>query len=126
VVIVVLMALFLAAAALSVDVAFMHLANAQLKASTDAAAMAAVEVLGQTQDVSAARAAAKHIALNNAVSGQGVILTDGDIVLGRGRFLSDGSVSFLPGQTPVNAATQRARFAVRGFAVVFCEDLRNR
>lgn len=109
VLIVILMALFLAAAALSVDVAFMHLTNAQLKASTDAAAMAAVEVLGQTQDVSAARAAAKHIALNNAVSGQGVILTDNDIVLGRGRFLSDGSVSFLPAQIPVNAARVTGR-----------------
>ena len=109
VLIVVLMALFLAAAALSVDVAFMHLANAQLKASTDAAATAAVEMIGRTQSAAEARAAAKYIALSNAVSGEGVILVDNDIVLGRGRFLSDGSVNFTAGQTPHNAARVTGR-----------------
>jgi hypothetical protein len=101
--------LFLAAAALSVDVAYMHLVNSQLRASTDAAAMAAVEVLGRNQTASVARSAAKHVALVNEVAGQGVILTDEDIVLGRGRFHIDGSVIFTAGQTPFNAARVTGR-----------------
>jgi Ca-activated chloride channel homolog len=109
VLIVILLALFLAAAALSVDVAYMHLVNGQLRASTDAAAMATVELIGRTQNATAARAAAKHVALSNTVSGQGVILADNDIVLGRGRFLADGSVSFTAGQTPHNAARVTGR-----------------
>jgi Ca-activated chloride channel homolog len=109
VLIVVLLMLFLAAAALSVDVAYMHLVNRQLGNSTDAAAMAAVEVLGRNQSATVARSAAKHVALSNLVSGQGVILTDEDIVLGRGRFHIDGSVIFAAGQTPFNAARVTGR-----------------
>ncbi|MCH5375245.1 MAG: VWA domain-containing protein [Planctomycetes bacterium] len=109
VLVVLMLAAFLATAALSVDVAYMHLVNSQLRASTDAAAMAAVEVLGRNQNATAARNAAKYVALTNQVSGQGVILTDGDIVLGRSRFQADDSVSFTPGQMPFNAARVTGR-----------------
>jgi Mg-chelatase subunit ChlD len=109
VLIVILLVLFLAAAALSVDVAYMHLVNAQLRSSTDAAAQAAVEVLGQTQNPAAARAAAKHIASVNTVASSGVTLTDADIVLGRGRWQSNGTVSFTANQTPLNAARVTGR-----------------
>ncbi len=107
--IVILLAIFLATAALSVDIAYMNLVNDQLRASTDAAAMAAVEMLGQAQSVTAARAAAKHVALNNEVAGQGVILTDEDIVFGRSRFQANGAVSFTAGVTPYNAARVTGR-----------------
>jgi Ca-activated chloride channel homolog len=85
------------------------LVNGQLRASSDAAAMAAVEVLGRTQNAAAAQAAAKHVALTNTVSNQGLVLTDADIVLGRGRFQSSGAVSFTAGQMPFNAARVTGR-----------------
>ena len=87
----------------SVDVAYMHLVNSQLRAATDAAAKAATDTLSRTEDVDAARQAAKDLAAANLVGGQPLVLSDGDIVFGSSHTATNGSVSFTPGGTPLSA-----------------------
>jgi Flp pilus assembly protein TadG len=56
---------FLASVVLSVDVAYMQLTKAKLRAATDAASRAAGEGLSREQDTNYARQAAKNIAAAN-------------------------------------------------------------
>jgi Ca-activated chloride channel homolog len=105
----VLLVLFLACVAFSVDVAYMDLVNAELRASTDAAAKAAVTILNVTNDDNLARIAAKTVAESNQVAGRPLILEDTDIVFGRVDFQSNGTSVFRPGATPFGAARIEGR-----------------
>lgn len=78
---VVLIIMFIGAA-LAIDVAYMHLARAELRTATDAAARAGAEALGRLQDRDAATQAAIRVAAANEVAGQPLILTPGDIQFG--------------------------------------------
>lgn len=95
---------FLAAAAFSIDVAYMHLVNSELRAAADAAAKSAVSTLGRTHDEDEARKAAIQTAAANLVAGQPLVIRPSDITFGQGRPQADGTIAFLPGQTPVGAA----------------------
>ncbi len=106
-----LMVVLVGTAAFSVDIAYGHLVRAELRASTDAAAKAAVGVLAETEDESAARRAAMDIAAANPVAGRPLILESGDIVFGSGQLLEDGTFQFVPGQTPYGAARVTGRGA---------------
>lgn len=99
-----LLVVFLAAVALSVDVAYMYLVKTELRAATDAAAKAAVTTLATTGDVTRARDAARQVAEANLVAGRPLLLQDQDIVFGQTELREDGSVVFLPGATPYGAA----------------------
>ena len=99
-----LMMIFLATAAISVDVAYMQLVRSELRASTDAAARAAVVMLGETEDTDAARLTAQQIARVNTVAGRELILKPEDIVFGSARLIPGGAIEFLPGVTPYRAA----------------------
>ena len=103
------MMIFLATAAISVDVAYMQLVRGELRASTDAAARAAVVMLGETGDTGTARLTAQQIARTNAVAGQQLILEPQDIVFGSGRLTNSGAFEFLPGVTPYRAAMVTGR-----------------
>jgi uncharacterized protein YegL len=100
----ILLTAFLAAAAFSIDVAYMHLVNSELRAATDAAAKSAVSNLSRTHDVDQARQAAIETASANLVAGRPLVLQPTDIVFGKGQLQSDGTIAFLPGQTPLCAA----------------------
>ncbi|MCA9147864.1 MAG: hypothetical protein KDA92_01130, partial [Planctomycetales bacterium] len=100
-----LMAAFFITVIFSVDVAYMHLINAQLRAATDASAKAAVEVLARTEDVAAAREAAKNLAALNMVGGKPLTLEDGDIEFGSSdTSRADGKIGFVSGGSPLSAA----------------------
>src|SRR5262245_58435464 len=71
---------FLASVAFSVDVSYMQLTRTKLRAATDAAARAAGEGLSREQDIDYARQVAKDIAAANQVAGEPLLLDDSDIV----------------------------------------------
>jgi len=95
--------IFIGLAALSVDVAYMHLTRTQLRAATDAAARAGGEALSRLQNANAARAAAKQLAAANLVAGEPLQLADSDIVFGFSDKLADGSWGFTAGASPTNS-----------------------
>ena len=99
-----LLIVFLVAVVFSVDIAYMHMAKAELRAATDAAARAAAEALSRTQDLAAARQAAKDIAAANAVAGDSLLLADEDIVFGNAVRQANGAWVFTADATPINSA----------------------
>ncbi len=106
----VLLFVFLAMAAMSVDIAYMHLVRSELRAATDAAATAAAETLSRTQDSQAAIQAGKELALANKVAGAGLQLRDQDFVLGNASFSAQtGKYAFTPEGTPVNSIRVNAQ-----------------
>jgi uncharacterized protein YegL len=92
------------AAALSVDIARIHVTRAELRTATDAAARAAVETLSRTQSTDQAIASAKDLAASNLVAGEPLLLKDSNIVFGRSQPTSDGAFDFVPGLQPFNSA----------------------
>jgi Flp pilus assembly protein TadG/uncharacterized protein YegL len=104
-----LMMILLGTAAFSIDVAYMDLIRGELRAATDAAARAAVEVLGQTEDTTAARAAAVQVAGTNLVGGRPLVLEPQDIVFGNCTVQASGTFTFNPGATPYRSARVTGR-----------------
>ncbi len=100
----VLLVAFLAASAFTIDVAYMHLVNSELRAASDAAAKSAVSELGRTHDVDLARQAAIRTAAANRVAGRSLVLQPMDIVFGRGKMQKNGSIRFQQGRKPFSAA----------------------
>lgn len=98
-----LLIVFLAAAAFSVDVAYMQLTQTQLRAATDAAARAGGEIYARTNDIDAARDAAISTAGRNLVAGQPLQLGSGDIQFGTFSRASDGSVVFTVNEDSVSS-----------------------
>ena len=99
----VVMVILFVAAALSVDIARMHVTRSELRTATDAAARAAVEALGREQSQAAAIDAALAIAKENQVAGKGLTLDTDKILFGTSSEQADGSFNFVEGGTPVNS-----------------------
>lgn len=93
----------LAAAAFSVDVAYMQLVRTELRRATDAGARAGGEALSRTEDVDLARAAAKDAAARNTVAGQALVLEDADIVFGNSAQGDNGKWHFTAAAEPFNS-----------------------
>jgi hypothetical protein len=113
---------FLASVAFSVDVSYMQLTRTKLRAATDAAARAAGEGLSREQDIDYARQAAKDIAAANQVAGEPLLLDDSDIVFGKSTQLSSGAWGFVPNAQPINAVRvfgRRTREAPSGSVPTF-------
>src|SRR5262245_65312219 len=72
----VMIIVFLASVVFSVDVSYMQLTKAKLRAATDAAARAAGEGLSRVQDLNYARQAAKDVAASNYGAGKPPVLDD--------------------------------------------------
>ena len=68
--------------AMAIDVAWMQLARTELRTATDAASRAGAKVLGMTQDVDQARAAAVDAASRNVVAGESFVIEPGDVEIG--------------------------------------------
>ena len=87
--------------AFAVDVAYMQLVRAELRAATDAAAKAgALELRLTDGDGAAARAAAIAAAAKNNVGGKPLTLNGSEITLGRSVYSGDGTYQFVANQTP--------------------------
>jgi len=113
---------FLASVAFSLDVSYMQLTKAQLRSATDAAARAAGEGLARVQDIDYARQAAKDIALANSVAGKPLVIDDSDIVFGHSDQLANGAWDFTPGGAPINSVEvsgRRTRSAPSGSVPLF-------
>lgn len=100
--------IFLISAALSVDVANMHMVRAELRTATDAAARAGAESLARNQDLELARTAAIEIAALNRVAGKGLTLQASDVLLGNSSPNAAGEFVFSEGVVPVNSVQVRA------------------
>jgi len=117
-----MMIVFLASVAFSVDVAYMQLTKIKLRSATDAAARAAGEGLSRAQDINYARQAAKDIAAANLVAGDPLLLDDSDIVFGNSSQQGSGAWAFTPGGQPINAVRvngRRTREAPSGSVPIF-------
>jgi uncharacterized protein YegL len=90
-------------AVFAVDVAYMELVRTELRSATDAAARAGTRELSLTQDAAQARTAAKDAASRNKVSGDGLLLKDGDIEIGRSLRTGTARYVFTNGGTPSNS-----------------------
>ena len=99
---VVIVILFVAAA-LSVDIARIHVTRSELRTATDAAARAAVEALGREQSQAAAVAAALAIADANEVAGERLTLDPNKQPVLLSNENGDGSFSFEEGAEPFNS-----------------------
>jgi Flp pilus assembly protein TadG len=95
--------------AMAVDVGYIQLVRSEMRASTDAAARAAGEALSRTQSLTQARQSAKDLANANKVAGAPLLLADSDIVFGLSTRNSDGTWSFNPSGTPINAVRVNSR-----------------
>ena len=91
------------AAAIGIDVAYMHVTRAELRTATDAAARAGVEALGRTQNVNAARQAAIDFAARNTVAGVPLQIAAGDIEIGSTVGGNNSRFTFRPNATPPTA-----------------------
>lgn len=117
-----MMIVFLASVALSVDVAYMQLTKIKLRSAADAAARAAGEGLSRVQDENYARQAAKDIAAANLVAGQPLLLDDSDVIFGKSSQQANGAWTFTPNGQPVNAVRvngRRTREAPSGSVPIF-------
>jgi hypothetical protein len=117
-----MMIVFLASVAFSVDVAYMQLTKMKLRSATDAAARAAGEGLSRVQDTAYARQAAKDIAAANLVAGQPLLLDDADIIFGKSEQQASGAWAFTPNAQPINAVRvngRRTRTAPSGSVPIF-------
>lgn len=101
--------ILLIAAAISIDVAYMHVVRAELRTATDAAARAGVEALGRTQDVNAARQAAMNFAGRNTVAGAPLQLRASDIEIGSTVGGNNSKFSFQLNGTPPTAVRVTGR-----------------
>lgn len=87
----------------AVDLAYMQLTRAELRAATDLAAKAASTVLADTGDLDEAIARGKEIAQKNQVAGMPLTLENSDFVFGNTTRSLTGSWNFSPGSSPTNA-----------------------
>jgi len=90
-------------AAFCVNLTQLATAKTEIRLACDAAAKAGAVVLGQSQSTTQARAAAKNIAQNHAVSGIQMRVSDADIQFGNGATLANGKYDFRLNVQPLNA-----------------------
>lgn len=111
--------LFMIFVAFAIDVAHMHLAKAELRSATDAAAKAAAQELSRTQDIAAAIRVGSDIAAANRVNNVPLQLSGSDFAFGRsiedsttGRFSFQGSSLPMNSVQVVGRRTQGSRSGV--------------
>jgi Flp pilus assembly protein TadG/uncharacterized protein YegL len=101
-----------AAAAFSVDMAYMFLAREQLHVATDAAAKAAVVALAQGNSQPSVITNAINYAAANTVCGQPLTITSSNVVLGGVTYSASGYWTFSPTATIKTAAQVTAQPSV--------------
>jgi len=81
-------------AALCINVSYMELVRTEQRLATDAAAKAALVVLGQSQSPAQARQAARTIAALHRIGGKSAVLSDSDIKIGTSVLQPNGTFLF--------------------------------
>lgn len=109
VMIAVMLIVFMATVAFSVDIAFMHLTRTELRTATDAASKAAALTLSQTFDRDQAIARGQQISALNTVGGQPLLLDTSDFQFGRSEETSGGRFVFDTSATPTNSVRVNGR-----------------
>lgn len=109
VVVVIVLPVLLLFIGFSVDLAYMQLTRAQLRAATDLAAKAASSELAETGDTGLAIAKGKQVAAANLVAGDGLTLADGDFTFGNTTRSEAGKWTFTAGALPTNAVQVKGR-----------------
>ncbi len=94
---------FLILAAFSIDIAYVQLAQTQLRAACDSAAKAGTSALVQGKTDAQAVQAAIDMANLNFVAGKSMKLTAADITVGQSQLQADGTWSFVAGAKPSQA-----------------------
>jgi Ca-activated chloride channel family protein len=110
---------FLIAAAMSIDFAYMQLVRTELRTATDAAAKAGAEALARTQDANAAKAAAVAYANLNKVGGRTYQINTNDVTLGRVTGQTDGTWTFTANTTPYNSVRVNSKIGNGGATAAF-------
>ena len=109
-----MMLVFLIAAAMSIDFAYMQLVRTELRTATDAAAKAGAEALARTQDANAAKAAAVAYANLNKVGGRTFQINANDVTLGRVTGQGNGTWTFTANTTPYNSVRVNSKIGNGG------------
>lgn len=94
--------------ALAVNMAWVELAQTEMRVVTDNAARTAMVEFGKSQDTAAARTAAKNNAQTNSVGGKSFVLQNSDVVFGRAVKQTNDSYTFTANATPTNAVQIQA------------------
>ncbi|QEG21835.1 vWA domain-containing protein [Mariniblastus fucicola] len=100
----VVMIILMIVVSLGVDIARMHLTRSELRTANDAAARAAVESIGRSQNETTARNAAIAVAARNSVAGKGLTLRSDQIKVGHATKLSSGRYEFQEGGSYLTSA----------------------
>ena len=87
----------------SVNIAFMELAQTELRLSCDSAAKAALVNFGATQSQTGAVSFAQSVAANNKICGNTLTIPSGNFRFGNSTKQSNGSYTFSAGSTPINS-----------------------
>jgi len=96
--------LFMIFVAFAIDVAHMHLAKAELRSATDAAAKAAAQELSRTQNIAQAIRVGADVAAANTVNNRPLLLSDRDFQFGRSsENIVSGRYDFSASSTPINS-----------------------
>jgi hypothetical protein len=98
-----LLIVVIAAAAFTIDIAYMQMVNTELQVSLDASSRAGVVALTESGTISDVRKEAKRVAKLNPVAGRALTLKNADIKVGSVTRQSDGSYAFNEGGTPYSA-----------------------
>ncbi len=107
--ILVMLAVFVTLAAITIDYSYMQLVRTELRAATDAAAKAGAEALGRMQDVTSAKQEAIRYAAANKVGGRPFAIAMNDLDIGKVVRNSNGRWNFQLNGTPPNAMRVNAR-----------------
>lgn len=87
----------------SVNIAFMELAQTQLRLSCDSAAKAALVNYGSSQSKSTAISFGQSVSSKNKVCGTTLSIPSGNFIFGNSTKQSSGSYTFTPNGTPMNS-----------------------
>lgn len=94
--------------AVAVNMAWVELAQTEMRVVTDNAARTAMVEFGKSQDTATALTAAKNNAKTNTVGGKSFVLQNSDVVFGRAVKQSNDSYTFTANATPTNAVQIQA------------------
>lgn len=103
-------------AGMSINLMQVSSSKTELRVACDAAAKAAAVTLGQTQDVDAARAAARSVASSHLVNGINIRIRNVDVRFGNSEPRNNGTYRFRMNETPVNAVRVNAKMTDNSLA----------
>jgi Flp pilus assembly protein TadG len=95
--------------AVSINLTQLSTARTEIRLASDAAAKAGAVILGQTQNVDQARAAARHVAAQHEVAGMSMQIQDIDVQFGHTEKDNSGNYSFVENQSPLNSVRVNTR-----------------